>query len=98
MKDLYNKLVVNNLKGIRTMDKEKKEQKETMKEKLHNAAEDVKEKAAHVKEDVKNGVEKVKEKAHDVKENVKDDIHKAKEKMAENKIKKEQEKETKKTA
>ena len=75
------------------MDNEKKEPKETMKEKLHNAAEDVKEKAAHVKEDVKNGVEKAKEKAHDVKEHVKDDIHKAKEKMAENKIKKEQEKE-----
>ena len=78
------------------MDKGKKEQKETMKEKLHNAANDVKEKAAQVKENVKNGVEKAKEKAHDVKETVKDDIHKAKEKMAVNKLKKEQEKEHKK--
>ncbi|CDE58884.1 unknown [Fusobacterium sp. CAG:439] len=45
--------------------------KETMKEKMHNAGEKIKEKGHEMKEDIKEGAEKVKEKAHEIKEDIK---------------------------
>lgn len=59
------------------------EKKETMKEKMHDAADKAKEKAHDMKENIKEGAEKVKEKAHEVKEDIKEKAKDVKEKVAE---------------
>ena len=46
--------------------------KETMKEKMHNAGEKIKEKGHEMKEGIKEGAEKAKEKAHEMKEDIKE--------------------------
>ena len=57
--------------------------KETMKEKIHDAAHKTKEKASEIKENIKADAEKAKEKAHEVKEDIKEKAHNVKEKVAE---------------
>ena len=55
--------------------------KETMKEKMHDAGEKIKEKGHELKEDIKHGAEKVKEKAHELKEDIKTKAKNAKAKQ-----------------